>query len=119
MPRLRGPVIGPIDVFRVRVETAGAMPMNISAHGTFGVRTPSRARRKPTVAVLRLWAHSNEQGVARDPRNGFRAISSNNDRTMRGRVMRIALIQQHASPDKRESLRRGLDALRLAGDHGA
>jgi len=33
--------------------------------------------------------------------------------------MRIALIQQHASPDKRESLRRGLDALRLAGDDGA
>lgn len=33
--------------------------------------------------------------------------------------MRIALIQQHASRDKGENLRRGLDALRRAADNGA
>jgi len=34
-------------------------------------------------------------------------------------VMRIALFQRHASHDKRESLRCGLDALRLAAYDGA
>jgi len=33
--------------------------------------------------------------------------------------MRIALIQQHATHDKRANLRRGLDALRRAADSGA